>query len=275
MKPLVSELILSQKGTFENKWSKYIDEYEVYGTTVRQKLCESDEKERYFHIYHNIVKEGKERRKIAKDIRGMKEFAKKQVNKEYTFGKAYTHYFHLHYNEKNGLFQFLEDRTDVIERENDLCGYFCIITSERMTAKEAIILYKSRDSSEKLFRGDKSYLGNRSERVYTDESTAAKIFIEFVAMIIRNRMYICLKQGERTLTEKPNYMTVPGAIRELEKIEMSRQTDNRYRLDHGVTKRQKQILKAFGIDVPLVTYWANEIGDQLKAATTKGGSRSS
>ena len=56
---------------------------------------------------------------------------------------------------------------------------------------------------------------------------------------------------------------------------MSRQTDNRYRLDHGVTKRQKQILKAFGIDVPLVTYWANEIGDQLKAATTKGGSRSS
>ena len=88
-------------------------------------------------------------------------------------------------------------------------------------------------------------------------------------------MYICLKQGERTLTEKPNYMTVPGAIRELEKIEMSRQTDNRYRLDHGVTKRQKQILKAFGIDVPLVTYWANEIGDQLKAATTKGGSRSS
>ena len=32
-------------------------------------------------------------------------------------------------------------------------------------------------------------------------------------------------------------------------------------------------LKAFGIDVPLVTYWANEIGDQMKAATTKGGSR--
>lgn len=112
----------------------------------------------------------------------MKGFAKKQGNQDYIFGKAYSHYFHLHYNGKNGLFQFAEDRTGVIAWEDDLCGYFCIITSERMTAKDALCVYKSRDSSEKLFRRDKSYLGNRSERVYSDESTAAKIFIEFVAM---------------------------------------------------------------------------------------------
>ena len=33
--------------------------------------------------------------------------------------------------------------------------------SEKMTAEDALDLYKSRDASEKLFRGDKSYLGNR------------------------------------------------------------------------------------------------------------------
>ncbi len=44
-----------------------------------------------------------------------------------------------------------------------------------MTAAEALELYKSRDASEKLFRGDKSYLGNKSYRVYTDESVSAKI----------------------------------------------------------------------------------------------------
>lgn len=47
-----------------------------------------------------------------------------------------------------------------------------------MTAKEAIELYKSRDASEKLFRGDKSYLGNKSLRVQTDEAAGAKIMIE-------------------------------------------------------------------------------------------------
>lgn len=35
-----------------------------------------------------------------------------------------------------------------------------------MAANEAIRLYKGRDVTEKLFREDKSYLGNRSMRVY-------------------------------------------------------------------------------------------------------------
>ena len=36
-------------------------------------------------------------------------------------------------------------------------------------------------------------------------------------------------------------MTVPAAIRELEKIEMLRGTDRVYRLDHAVTKTQRTI----------------------------------
>ena len=33
--------------------------------------------------------------------------------------------------------------------EIKLCGYFAIVTSDKMTAEEALILYKSRDGSEK------------------------------------------------------------------------------------------------------------------------------
>jgi hypothetical protein len=50
----------------------------------------------------------------------------------------------------------------VIEKEIHLCGYFVIVTSDKMSAQEAITLYKCRDISEKLFRGDQSYLGNKS-----------------------------------------------------------------------------------------------------------------
>ena len=57
----------------------------------------------------------------------------------------------------------------MIERENELSGYFCIITSEKMTAKDAIKLYKSR-----------SYLGDKSLRIYGDSSADSKIFIEFI-----------------------------------------------------------------------------------------------
>lgn len=186
------------------------------------------------------------------------------TNEEIEFGSSFNHYYRLHYNEQKGVFLFPEDRTDVIELENDLSGYFCIITSEKMTAKAALNLYKSRDTSEKLFRGDKSYLGDKSLRIYGDSATESKIFIEFLALIIRNRMYNCLKDELMKLDSRPNYMTVPAAIRELEKIEMVRLTDNKYRLDHAVTATQKTILKAFEMDAPLIKYYAEEISKILK-----------
>lgn len=47
-------------------------------------------------------------------------------------------------------------------------------------------------------------------------------------------------------------MNVPATIKELEKIEMIRQTDGEYRLDHAVTATQKTILKAFKMDASYV-----------------------
>ena len=58
-----------------------------------------------------------------------------------------------------------------------------------MTSEDALNLYKSRDGSEKTFREDKSYLGASCERVYSNEALETKMFIGFVATIIRSRMY--------------------------------------------------------------------------------------
>lgn len=266
MSSLVDSLILENKGTFENKWAKHIDEFDVYGTTIKRKLYESDSKDRYFHLYHSSSREGNERALLAKKLRHMKAYLEKHKNEAVQFGTGFHHYYRLHYNDENGVFLFPEDRTDVIERENSLSGYFCIITSEHMTAKEALLLYKNRDASEKLFRGDKSYLGDKSLRIYGDSAAESKIFIEFLALIIRNRMYNCLKDEWIRLEKRPNYMTVPAAIKELEKIEMVRLTDNKYRLDHAVTATQKTILKAFGMDADMIKYYAAEISKILKEA---------
>ena len=61
---------------------------------------------------------------------------------------------------------------------------------------------------------------------------------------------------------KPDYMTVPAAIRELEKIEMIRWSNGHYRLDHAVTKKQKVILSSLGMG-------AESIHDRQIAGTTK------
>lgn len=158
----------------------------------------------------------------------------------------------------------------MIEEEIHLCGYFCIVTSKKMDAKDALELYKSRDSSEKLFRGDKSYLGNSTLRVQTDEAADEKIFIEFVALIIRNRLYTSLKDQVLLDDSKANYMNVCAAIKELEKIEMLRQNDEAYRLDYAVTATQKAILKAFKMDASRIQYETSKIRDYLKEVEASG-----
>ncbi len=180
-----------------------------------------------------------------------------------TFPRTCSDYFDLIFDEKQDLFLFGTEKADVIERELGLCGYFVIVTSAKMSAKEALDLYKSRDQHEKLFRGDKSYLGNKSIRVHSSESVSGKIFVEFIALIIQNSMYCQLKDEMEGYVAKPNYMTVPAAIKELEKIEMIRQMDGVYQLDHAVTARQKNVLKAFGLDADHVRQKAIDLGKAL------------
>ena len=64
-------------------------------------------------------------------------------------------------------------------------------------------------------------------------------------------------------------MTVPAAIRELEKIEMIRGMDRIYRLDHAITATQKTILGAIGINVPYIKDRVNRISEQLRIADEK------
>lgn len=284
-KTLVKELILEKKGSFEKKRSCYIRDEGVSGTTIKRKMYETDKKERYFHLYYSLSKENKERKDLEEKLKKMSEVLKKQEGKEYQFSKVYEKYYHLFYQEikekvrvlsekedeaaekelvKQVIFLFAREKEDVVEAETDLQGYFVIVTSEKMTAVEALRIYHNRDASEKLFRADKSYLDNNSFRVCSNESVAAKVFIAFLALVIRNRIFTALQDEMKTLGTKPNYMTVPAAIRELEKIEMVRFTDNIYRLDHAVTKTQKTILKSFGMDETYVKYRAEKLQEELQ-----------
>lgn len=267
MKKFVNKIILENKGKFEDNRAHSIREYKTNGMTVKEQLFPSDKEERYFHIYYSSRKYASEREMVEAKVDRMARYLKKQEGKAITIGEGFDKYFDLiyyHQGQEDQKFMFGRELDDVINQEIRLCGYFVIITSKKMTAKEALTLYKSRDESEKLFRGDKSYLGNKSTRVQSDESIDAKIFMEFVALIIRNKIYTCLKDAMLENDKKANYMTVPAAIRELEKIEMIRQLDNRYRLDHAVTANQKAILKGFGIkDVAYIKNQAGIISEQL------------
>ena len=272
---LVQQWILENKGSFETSRSHNIPAYETYGKTIEKKLFATDKKPRYIHLYHSSSLEARERSEVESKINKLTAFLQGHINKFKDFGTGMETYFELYYDEEAKQkernkkenakkFIYFEEKMSIIELELKLCGYFVIVTSERMTAKEALELYKGRDVSEKLFLSDKTFLGNSALRVSSDESATSKIFIEFVALIIRNKMYTYLKDAMKSMVKKPNYMTVLAAIRELDKIEMSRQLDGVYRMDHAITATQKTILGAFGMTDANIKYRAEEIRKTLE-----------
>ena len=266
MKSLVSELVLQVQGGFENDRKNSIRSYKVSGTTVKRKLFATDKKERYFHIYYDDGKKAYERERFEYKIDRMGKKLKELMGEPIRPAGDYNKYFDLvfwHKDQPDEKFMSGIELNDVINKEIKLCGYFVIVTAAKMTAAEALELYKSRDGSEKTFRGDKSYLGAHCERVYSNESIDAKILIGFVATIIRCKLYSLLKEESGRMDKKQNYMTVPAALKELEKIEMLRGADNEYNLDYSVTATQKAILKAFDMTADTVNKQARGISSDL------------
>lgn len=139
MASFVNQLILENLGSFEKKRSCDMDGYGVYGKTVKRKLYESDEKERYFHIYHSVSKEAAERAQFEAKLKKMKAYLMEHVNEEIDFGSTFQKYFYMHYDEQSEVFLYPEERISVTEKEIELCGYFVIITSDKMTAAKFII----------------------------------------------------------------------------------------------------------------------------------------
>ena len=265
MKDFIRGIIEENQGGFENSRGKYVDRYDVYGMIVKRFLCEGDTKKRNFHIYYSDGKAYSEKQEIKQRIRRLKKYLDSCVGKECVpFGPEIRKYFHLNYEKDGKTLKLAEENTSAVEKELSLAGYFAIVSSDNMTAREAIELYKSRDASEKLFCSDKSYLGNKSMRVHSDEALSSKVFIQFIALILRSRIYTALKEKSEKMLKKPNYLTVPAALKELEKIVMIRQLDGVYRLDHAVTATQKIILDAFGLNEGNVRYQAKEIGNVLQ-----------
>ena len=208
MKNFIREIILENMGSFETKRNRCNDRFDVYGTTTERRLFDGEEQKRFIHIFYSDGRAYGEKQEIKQRVKRLKAYLNQCVGRECeSFGPEIQKYFYLHYENDGRTLKLAEENTKAIEEELSLAGYFAIVSSDRMTAKEAIERYKSRDASEKLFRADQSYLGNRSMRVGSDAALSTKIFIQFLALILRCRIYTDLKDKCEAVGKRPNDMT--------------------------------------------------------------------
>ena len=167
---------------------------------------------------------------------------KKIVRKEEL--KEYEKYYRLRYDD-NGYFLAYQRKEKEVKKQIDRCGIFAIVTSEEMDAEEALNIYRNRDAVEKIFRMDKSYLGNDVFRVHNNEKLEGKVFVSFVALIIRN----AIQNRLRPLYKKNRKeYTVPMALRQYERLGLTKLSDDKYHLRYALTNKQKALLEIHGIN---------------------------
>lgn len=222
----------------------YIEEHEIYGTTVKKKFYGEDA---WFHIYYDDIRASEEKRAFLSQTKQWeKELDKKLEKKLVTSGelKKYEKTFKLRYD-RNGYFIRYERNSRYIKEELETKGFFFIVTSEEIDEIKTIDIYRGRDNIEKMFRSLKSGIDFEKARVHTSESLKSKVFLTFIAMTVRNEMF---QKIQRLRTKNKKYYTVPGILSELENIECTRNSQGRYRRKYALTAKQKSILKQFDMD---------------------------
>lgn len=147
---------------------------------------------------------------------------------------------YIQVKEENGAAKLVIHQ-DLIQKDMDEKGFFGLICSEETSAREANRIYNLRDSSEKQYAILKSQLGGNTFRMHSMHGITVREVISFVASVIRNEM---LKTCRKSF--KPA-MDTNKAIRELDLITMDLNPAGGYEITNQQSKRQKEILRAFGI----------------------------
>ena len=241
---ICQEIIKEYGAAIQSLEGYYISEHEVYGTTVKKELYGEEVS---IHIYYDDVRASEEKIAMMSKYDGWeKELEKKVEKKIATEGelKKYKNAFKLRYDQ-NGYLLSYQRNSRAIKEELRKVGFFFIITSEDMDTVKTLDVYRGRDNIEKMFRSLKSGIDFNKARVYSTESLKSKIFITFIAMIIRNAMF---QKMENLRRKNRKAFTISEMISELENIECTKNNVGKYRRRYALTSKQKQILKQFDID---------------------------
>ena len=257
----VKESIEECGAILKNGYSHYLAEHELYGMTIEKDLFGTGKKE-YVHVYYNGIQAEKEKIEINESYKKMDESMKEKVERKIRRKedvKAFEKYYKVKFDE-NGYFMSYKRNEAQIRSMINEAGYFVIITSKEMEAEKALNIYRDRDAIEKVFRMEKSYLGFDVFRVHDQVKLESKVFLSFLALIIRNEIHQNLKPLYKK--NRKEY-TVPKVLRELERLGITKLSDNKYHIRYNLTNKQKRILKAVGITEKEYMERAEEIRSQF------------
>jgi transposase len=219
-----------------NKSAYRIHEYELYGSTVDYEYQGIKMKA---HIYYDPDKRAFEERELYSHVDKLKSELE-QMSKTKRITKKYTDYFKVNPEKKNNIYYEID--TDKIDEKIKRLGFFILLSTELdRSAEEVLKIYKGRDMIEKNFEQLKNDLDFRRLKTHITQTTDGKIFVGFLALILRTYLFNSIKK-DSTLKN----LSMRKILWELRKIRTISFIDTS-RIVMPMTKLQKTIFSALGL----------------------------
>ena len=123
-------------------------------------------------------------------------------------------------------------------------GFNILISNEYRNARDVLYLYRSKDSIEKTFNNMKNEPDMKRLRIHSDVAMNGRTFVCFISLILYAWIDKCMKEKDLYKT-----YTQEEVMYEMKKLKIIELTSDK-KIMTEITKKQKLLLKAFGIPLP-------------------------
>jgi transposase len=205
--------------------------------------CPWDDEHRLFmHVYFNSIKAAEAKNRVYGQVSKLLALARSDPENP-DHADAFKRYLSIKKSKTTGKVN-VSVRHEAVEQELVHAGWMVLLTNQVKDAQEALRIYRARDAVEKGFLSCKQDLDLRRLRIHSDETMRAKIFVGFIALILKSAIHVVM-QEKRLYRD----MTMKELIRTLEKLRLQYIAGNR--ILYPLSKGRKDILSAFAFSPPL------------------------
>ena len=219
----------------------------IYGETIKDKwkILKDDISKEYTVHYHIMFDDDKrndaENRIMSNVMRKKKEF-EEYVTKYNRLPKEldkYSKYFTI--NKRKLTIEILDN---VIEEEMKYEGYMVIISNDLINVKDVFNTYRRKDVVEKSFDNMKNDLDFRRLRIHNENTLRGKMFIVFIALILKTYLYNMVIQ--RGIVKEYSINEVLKEVQKIARIEFDKDTS----LLTEISSEQRKIFRLLEIKEP-------------------------
>ena len=213
-----------------------LSQFDVYAATTDVNLYGLGLKA---HIYFDAEKQVMDEKELYAHIDRL-EAELVKLGRGKRASKRFTDFFTIT-QEKSDMFSYTPNNEKIDERLGR-AGFFILLSNDpNLTSGELLGIYRGKDVIEKSFDQFKNGLDFKRLRTHFNDTTEGKVFVGFIALILRSYLLSRIKDNPDT-----KQLTLEKVLLECRKIRAV-SLNNLSRMLMPLTKIQRTILEAIGV----------------------------